>query len=566
VESIRAATRYGQFEILVVDNGSDDPDCLAYLARLDEYPRCRLLRSPGVFNYSRLNNLGASEASGEILCLLNNDIEVTEPDWLGTLVAFVCRPDVGAVGSTLLYPDGAIQHSGVVVGAREVAAHAFVGKRMDDATYMNLAQYPREVSAVTGACLAVSRRRYFEVGGLDEHELQVNFSDVDLCLKLRTRGYVNVILPIRGLIHHESATRGDVARSPASRKQLEREALVMKQRWGALLRRDPYYSEHLALSGELYTREPIGRVADWRRATGVIQTFTSLGREPRLDIYAGISNAARAAQATRARPLLPPVTDAPGGLSVLVLNRNAPELIIPLVTQLGAQQAAFAHRGLGFETVIGDTGSTDPVVLALYANLPAGVRVVRGLRYNFSRCNNSLESLAAFDTALFLNNDIILPDQTDLLARAHRTLTSTSGVGVLGSVLFYPDGSVQHMGCALLDTPQHWGLPYHVNTRRRVAPASLPDLATYAGVTGAFLMIGRQLFRRLGGFDPLYAAECQDIALCLEAYRLGFRTACAHLGPIVHIENATRPKGEENWSDRQRFLRKYGALIQSMAG
>jgi len=566
VESIVRVTRYERFEILVVDNGSDDPACVAYLARLETEPRFRVVRSPGAFNFSRLNNLGAAEARGEILCLLNNDIEVREPDWLGAVVAFAGRAQIGAVGSTLLYPDGAIQHGGVVVGAREVAAHAFVGKRIDDGTYMNLARYPREVSAVTGACLVVTRQHYFEVGGLDEQELQVNFSDVDLCLKLRASGYRNVILPIDGLIHHESATRGDVARSPASRQQLEREALVMKQRWGPLLRRDPYYSEHLALSGELHRIEPSaplrGRASAVPRAVG---TFTSLGREPRLDIYAGISNATRAAQATRARAPLAPLDDPPAGLSVLILNRDAPELLIPLVGGLTAQQAAFADRGLGFEVVIGDTGSTDSGVLALYASLPAGVRVVRGMRYNFSRCNNTLEGVAAFDTVLFLNNDVILPPQPDVLLRAYGTLDSTPGLGVLGSVLFYPDGSIQHMGCALLDTPQFWGLPYHVNTRTRVAPTSLPPLATYPGVTGAFLMVRRRLFRQLGGFDPLYAAECQDIALCLEAFRLGFDTACAHLGPIVHIENATRPKGEENWSDRQRFLRKYGALIQSLA-
>lgn len=318
--------------------------------------------------------------------------------------------------------------------------------------------------------------------------------------------------------------------------------------------------------GELHAPEPI-TLRD-RLRTGRPRTtaaFTSLGRESQLDIYAELSNATRAAQATRPRTAPPPIGDVPAGLSVLILNRNAPELLIPLVGQLSAQRTAFADHGLGFEVLVGDTGSTNPDVLALYANLPAGVRVARWMRYNFSRCNNTLESLAAFDAVLFLNNDIILPPQSDVLLGAYRTLVSTPGLGVLGSVLFYPDGSIQHMGCALLDKPEMWGLPYHINTRTRIAPGSLPALATYPGVTGAFLMTRRSLFRRLGGFDPLYAAECQDIALCLEAYRLGSTAACAHLGPIVHIENATRPKGEENWSDRQRFLRKYGALIRSLA-
>jgi GT2 family glycosyltransferase len=567
VESILNVTAYRRFEIVVIDNGSTDPATLAYLARLAQRPRCRVVRSPGPFNYSRLNNLGASEARGEVLCLLNNDIEVTAPEWLGALVTFAGRAGVGAVGATLVYPDGSIQHGGVILGAREVAAHAFVGKRMDEPTYMNLARYPREVSAVTGACLVVARHRYFEVGGLDEQDLHVNFSDVDLCLKLRARHYRNVILPIRGLIHHESATRGDASRSRQSREQLDREALVMKQRWGSVLRSDPYYSEHLSLFGELHITEPMVRAPGLsQNRTRTLAPFTSLGREPRLDVYAGISNAARAAQATRPRTPYSAGEDTPAGLSVLILNRDAPELIVPLVAQLAAESATFLGQGLGFEALIGDTGSTDPAVLALYAEPPSVVRVIRSMRYNFSRCNNALEEAASFDTVLFLNNDVILPERPGVLLRAFRTLTSTPTLGVLGSVLFYPDGSIQHMGCALLETPQHWGLPYHVNTRSRIAPGSLPNLAVYPGVTGAFLMIRRRTFRQLGAFDPLYAAECQDIALCLEASRLGFETACAHLGPIVHIENATRPKGEENWSDRQRFLRKYGAFIRSLAG
>jgi GT2 family glycosyltransferase len=565
VESILSVTNYERFEIVVVDNGSTDPASLAYLTRLEQNPRCRVLHDAQAFNYSRLNNLAAGEARGEVLCLLNNDIEVNDPGWLSALAGFAGKAGIGAVGSTLLYPDGAIQHGGVIVGAREVAAHAFVGKRTDEPTYMNLARYPREVSAVTGACLAVARERYLAVGGMDERELQVNFSDVDLCLKLRDRGCRNVILPL-GLIHHESASRGDASRSPASRQQLGREALVMKQRWGPALRRDPYYSRHLSLSGELYSPEPIARV-DVRRPERArpLVSFRSLGREPRLDIYQGVSNAMRAAEATRPGRPRPSAVNTPAGLSVLVLNRNAPDLLIPLVAQLAGQQAAFASAGLGFEALIGDTGSTDPDVLALYEKLPAGVRVVTGMRYNFSRCNNALESASAFDTVLFLNNDVILPAEPDVLLRAHRTLVSTPGLGVLGGVLFYPDGSIQHMGCALLDSPDTWGLPYHVNTRTRIDAGLLPALASYPGVTGAFLMIRRALFQRLGGFDPLYAAECQDVALCLEARRLGLDTACAHLGPIVHIENATRPKGEENWGDRRRFLRKYGALIRSLA-
>jgi hypothetical protein len=290
--------------------------------------------------------------------------------------------------------------------------------------------------------------------------------------------------------------------------------------------------------------------------------YTALGREARLDIYGDESNEARASRASRLTHPAPSIFSVSPGLSVAILNKDAPDLIVPLVEQLSQQQKAFERAGIGFEILIGDTGTTNTKTLELYKNLPPFAKVVRGMKYNFSSCNNELEGHAEWDTVLFLNNDIIFPTDTDLLITGFKRLHADSRVGILGGVLLYPNGRIQHMGCEFLQKASVWGLPYHVHVGQDAESVSIPQQATYPSVTGAFLMISRSLFRLCGGFDPVYRAECQDIALCLEAHRRGFSAICVDLGPIIHIENATRPKGEENFADRRRFLRKFGAYIQ----
>ena len=563
VTSILEKTTYPNFEIIVIDNDADE-DTKTFLATLRDHPRCRILLQSGPFNYSAINNAAVEFSKGEMICLLNDDVEIGSAEWLDSLVAFGKQPNVGAVGSLLLYPDGSIQHGGVVAGGMGLAAHSFVGIPAPEQSYMGLAALPREVSAVTGACLLIERAKYLAVGGLDSTHLKVNFNDIDLCLKLRERGLATIYLPLSGMIHHESKSRGHSTASPESRKQLSEEAEVMHSRWGERLRVDPYYNRNLSLAPTLYQLATIVESDRETESTGykLQGEYTALGREPRLDMYGDESNEMRAARASRLSHVLPLPTNLAEGLSVVILNKDAPDLIVPLVEQLSQQQTAFKRAGIGFEILIGDTGSTNTKTLELYGNLPSFAKVVRGMKYNFSSCNNELERLASWNTVLFLNNDIIFPSDANLLLNAFKRLHQDSRVGILGGVLVYPNGRIQHMGCDFLSKASVWGLPYHVHAGERPEAVTIPEQATYPSVTGAFLMISRPLFNLCGGFDPSYKAECQDIALCLEAHRRGFSATCVDLGPIVHIENATRPKGEENFADRRRFLRKFGAYIQ----
>ena len=244
VDSLTSRTTYPRYEILIVDNGSVHPGARAHLADLATRPGIRVIRDDSPFNYSRLNNRAAAAARGEVLCLLNDDVEVLTPEWLEEMVSFVVRPDVGAVGARLWYPDGTLQHGGVIVGICNGATHAHPRLERGDPGYFGRAVLQQELSAVTAACLVVRTEVFASVSGFDER-IEVAFNDVDFCLRLRQAGYRNIWTPFAELVHHESASRG-IDDTPAKRARSEREIGLLRKRWGSILRRDPFYNPNLS--------------------------------------------------------------------------------------------------------------------------------------------------------------------------------------------------------------------------------------------------------------------------------------------------------------------------------
>ena len=260
--SLLECTSYPDFEVLVVDNGSDEPSTLTLLAELEQKGLVHVLHDPRPFNYSALNNSAVQHTSGDFICLLNNDIEVIDPGWLEELVVQALRPGVGAVGAKLLYPDRTIQHGGVVLGIGGVAGHVHHRCPEDHPGYFSLAQLTQEIAAVTAACLLVKRCHYEAVDGLNEDQLKVAFNDVDFCLKLRELGLQNIYAPAAKLIHHESVSRGNDLTGEKA-KRFAAEVAWMQQRWGEELLHDPAYNPNLCLDHPHYRLSRPPRLERW---------------------------------------------------------------------------------------------------------------------------------------------------------------------------------------------------------------------------------------------------------------------------------------------------------------
>ncbi|MFZ1814299.1 MAG: glycosyltransferase [Rhizobiaceae bacterium] len=246
VDSITALTTYANYEILVVDNGSDDRGALEQLTAWEKSGTARIIRDDRPFNFSALNNLAVSQAKGDYVVLMNNDISVISPDWLEEMVGIALQPQVGAVGAKLYYPDDTIQHAGVIMGLGGLAAHGHLGFPRQSTGYSGRAVLRQTLSAVTGALLLVSKENYEKVGGLNEEHLKVAYNDIDFCLKLTALGLRNVWTPHAEFYHHESATRG-YDTSPKKRRRLELEKKYMRRHWQDIIDLDPAYSPNLTL-------------------------------------------------------------------------------------------------------------------------------------------------------------------------------------------------------------------------------------------------------------------------------------------------------------------------------
>jgi len=240
LESFERLTDYRNYELLVIDNNSRYAETMQYLDSLPH--RVIPFREP--FNYSRINNFAVSHATGEYVLLLNDDTEMSSGGWLEAMLEHAQRPEVGAVGARLLYPDGRIQHAGVIVGVGSpwepgVAMHSHHFYSSESPGYAGALMTTADYSAVTAACMLLRKSVFDEVGGFEEENLPIQFNDVDLCLRIRERGYYVVYTPYAELLHHESVTRGHFSGART-------ENLYMRERWGEVMDRDPYYNPNFS--------------------------------------------------------------------------------------------------------------------------------------------------------------------------------------------------------------------------------------------------------------------------------------------------------------------------------
>jgi len=252
IESIIEKTTYSNYEIVLIDNGSDEQESLDYFEHLNAIPKVRVVEYPAEFNYSAINNFGVKHAKGSVIGLINNDIEVITPEWLTYMVGHVERETVGCVGAKLLYSDTRIQHAGVVLGYGGGAGHAHKNFPSHHGGYLNRITATNNFSAVTAACLLVKRSHFEKVGGLNEEKLSVAFNDVDFCLKVKALGVNNVYCAEAELFHHESVSRGlDI--SPEKAARFNRELAFLQTTWSHIIDNDPCYSPNLTLKRENFS-------------------------------------------------------------------------------------------------------------------------------------------------------------------------------------------------------------------------------------------------------------------------------------------------------------------------
>lgn len=289
--------------------------------------------------------------------------------------------------------------------------------------------------------------------------------------------------------------------------------------------------------------------------------------DPRLDPFLAESTMARAEAVQRqaSAPIEAVSTHASPGISVVILTLNRPDLIGPLLRALVAARPILRDHGFALQILVGDTGSDDPEVLALYRDLTGQIDLVEGLRYHFSRNNNQLcFEHARHDHVLFLNNDVVFDDAAASLLAMQAAIAGMPGAAAAGAVLYFGDGvTLQHGGIGFLDDPAWRGLPFHPRAHTAVPPTDFAPCAPALAVTGACLMVTQREFELLGGFEEAYATECQDVDLCLKLRRFGREVLLVGGPRVLHLENATRPKGEEHWGDRSLFLRRWFSFLAS---
>ncbi len=253
ITSIEKKSTWKNYEIVVVENNSVEQRIRDYYKELESDPKVKIVTYEGGFNYSSINNVGVKETKGEYLLFLNNDTEVISPDWMEQLLMYAQRKDVGAVGAKLYYADNTIQHAGVVIGlgAHRSAGHTHYKMPREHLGYMGRLCYAQDVTAVTGACLMVKKSIYEEVDGLDE-SFTISLNDVDLCLKIREKGYLNIFTPFAELYHYESKTRG--MEEGEKLRRYERECAHFRDKWKEQLDAgDPYYNPNFSLDYSDFT-------------------------------------------------------------------------------------------------------------------------------------------------------------------------------------------------------------------------------------------------------------------------------------------------------------------------
>lgn len=252
ISSILSKTTYPNYEVIIINNNSTQLKTLQYLENINKKEKINVYNYNDRFNFSAINNFAVKQSKGDIICLMNDDVEVISTNWLEEMVSYSLSEKNGCVGAKLYYPNNTIQHAGIILGIGGVAGHSHKSLPKKSSGYFFRLKLTQNISAVTAACLLVRKEIYMEAKGLDDINLEIAFNDVDFCLKVRALGYNNIWTPYAELYHHESVSRGRED-SPEKKKRFKKERDFMRKKWGNNLQDDPFYNPNLSRSKENFS-------------------------------------------------------------------------------------------------------------------------------------------------------------------------------------------------------------------------------------------------------------------------------------------------------------------------
>ena len=484
IESIQKLTAYPAYEIVVIDNGSNEPEVLRYLERLSHQNWCQVIRDDKPFNFSALNNRAAESARGSILVLLNNDTEIINSDWLDILVSQASRPCNGVVGAKLLYPDRRVQHAGVVLGIGDCAGHLHHGLEAHDMGYFSRAALTQNFSAVTAACFAVRKETYIAAGGLNEHQLAIAFNDIDFCLKVQSLGYRNVWAADCILIHHESVSRG-YENTPEKIERFRNEVAFMQSQWGHIIWNDPYYSPNLTLEG----------------------MHCQLANPPRVPAF----------------PLREQYTSKSGvaiRYGLVIPTKNAGPRWELVLASLKKQ------RGLKFEVLVVDSGSTDHTNRLTRL---AGHRLIEITPQSFSHGKTRQQALEQLNCEIvfFLTQDAVLATPTSLLELSSAFNDPQVAVAY-GRQLPRPDARFSAWMLRRFNYPAESAVRNFAD-RKRLGLRCAFNSNSFAAYRVSALSA-------VGGFDAEIPVG-EDIAACAALLQAGYKSAYVAHSYVIHSHN-----------------------------
>jgi O-antigen biosynthesis protein len=533
VESILEKTEYKNFEIVIVDNRSEQRETYDYFSQLKACPNIRIISYDKPYSFARLNNWAVTQTDAPVLAFLNNDVEVIAPNWLSEMVSHALRPNVGAVGAKLYYPGETVQHAGIVVGIGGLAGHPHHRLPRGHPGYFGRAACTQQFSAVTAACMVMRREVFLAIGGFDELNFEIAFNDVDLGLRLRQARYSVVWSPYAELFHHESASLG----SPSSNERravFEEECANLKRMWRDVIENDPFYNPNLTvLGGDFSLANPPRVEPPWKCRTLLPST------SPATQSAAGAVKTRFRKDASRnlavflsgSQRIKIPVSEHPEVSIVMVLFNQAELTFVCL-------QALARSIDVPVEVIIVDNASSD-LTPELCARVD-GVHIIRNARnLHFLRAVNQAVPQARGRAILLLNNDTLMKPGS--IAAANDLLRNDASVGAVGGKIVMLNGALQEAGSII------WrdGTCVGYGRGRQPSEAEFQFRREVDYCSAAFLVVRRSLFQSLNWFDPIFEpAYYEEADLCMRIREAGFTVIYHPRIEVLHFEFGSSASSE----------------------